>query len=317
MPNLRNNPYFLIEEECVGKNQEQKNRQIREMTPCRAVPGCSEITDIISKQCDKFLLFSLEEANKYRFYSKNSNYIDDALIIVNNEITHMTIMEKEIQKILANYKRSLTLTKEMLQTAITDKKKDKLRNMRATINETDVMDMINKMPEDIVRYIASYFTPSLRVMIMKEKYKYPSAREFLTNVPPPKLLQLRESIQKYARKTSWGYYYTGGKNISSVYNSMNKLIEIQGAINNSYNSEYYSLQKIKYLDTDDKNKIVNDILFAIFHFENVVNYEIYKNMPQNNDPNSAIYSTARQMDTLLRIYQLISYTLKRFSGTSV
>ena len=145
----RNSPFYLTE------NVEEKIKDMFKEDRKKLVPFYPIINFEISRELSKLKIFNIEQANKHRFYcSKDNTFACDSLNIMENQIKYLDAIEKKINQILSVHRAALTTSKKTIENAIEDRKKDN-DEMKTTVKELEILKMVNKLPEDVVLYIAS------------------------------------------------------------------------------------------------------------------------------------------------------------------
>ena len=66
--------------------------------------------------------------------------------------------------------------------------------IKTTVKELEILKMVDKLPEDLVLHISSYFAPKLRILLLHDRFSTALARISIRN-PNAKVHKFRKAIQ--------------------------------------------------------------------------------------------------------------------------
>jgi hypothetical protein len=306
MPTLNNNPLLLgninlTRDERITKIKDLPNSQ-------KDIPDRTKILGVIDQQLCKLTSFTLEEMNKYRFYSKKSEDTDNILEILDNQLLYMDIIESEVTHKLKTHRQHILNQKKMAAAVLENKRKDKRKAVYDAYRESEALVMLDKLPPDMVQYIISFLRPEIRIGILKDKYDIQPRVKLLST---PKAIQLRSAIQKMIQSSIGDNptHYTGGKFITRVYNAVLYLRDTCKG-RTMYNPNGYSPNDANYYVGFQLEK-------ALECFDTIADYEMKTTTPDDKDePNSLSNQKSKQMmTTLLKMYHLILYATRGNPGS--
>ena len=297
----RNSPFYLTE------NVEVKIKDMFKEDRKKLVPFYPIINFEISRELSKLKIFNIEQANKHRFYcSKDNTFACDSLNIMENQIKYLDAIEKKINQILSVHRAALTTSKKTIENAIEDRKKDN-DEMKTTVKELEILKMVNKLPEDVVLYIASYFAPKLRILLLQDRFSTALARISIRN-PNAKVHKFRKAIQLQIKNSQFREYTNSSALPSKVHNAGKYVYEIcAGTSHDKKTLDTFYGNKVIYNSCDLNSKIVEDIRLAIYNCEILAEYDTLRSAPQKKD---VYYPNTRQMKYLLKMYQTVLYFAK-------
>ena len=255
------------------------------------VPDKSKVMVTIDQQLDKFTVFSQEELNKYRFYSKKTEDTENMINILDNQMLYMDILENEVMKKIQSHRKVIELAKQKVETQITNRTKEKRRDVYDAYNETEALVLIDKLPTDIMHHIIYFLRPEIRICILREKYPRSDIIKRFRGISQLRVNKIHEVIlQKIVKQL--GHYpehYTGGKLVSRVYNAVLDMRDI--ITGNGF---------------DNQNKTYHSIIHALECFNVIADYDLKLSTPENKDPSSCYEPHIKQkMETLLNMYHVI------------
>jgi hypothetical protein len=294
MLSVKNSPFLLSREHGNNLTKTERKALLKEKSGTRGIPDLSKINDTLETQLYKFIYIADEEINKFRFYSKNLSEFDDTLEIFDNELLYLDIIEQKLLETISDKRKQVADRKAAGEAAIKYKAEKKFRDAKDTFKEYEMLRLVNRLPEDMVRVIATYFRPEIRLILFKEKY--PSFYHMSNNkVPTLVIFNIREQMKRLVHKHKFGRFYTGGKRIGAAYNANENICNI------------YTLFK-----GNVRNDMMGDIYRALDWVETLANY--YNNMAANpyEDPNSSNNKNlAEYYNVLIRMYQTAVYVSRQ------
>ena len=277
-----------------------KNKRMKHLNTLRSglkdVPDKSKVMVAIDQQLNKFTVFSQEELNKYRFYSKKTEDTENMIHILDNQMLYMDILENEVMKQILGYRRFIEESKQKVQRQITNGTKEKRREVYDAYNEAEALALIDKLPTDVIHHIIYFLRPEIRLCILREKYPYSDIIKRFRGVTQPRIHKIHEVILQHMVNQLGHYpkHYTGGKLVSRVYNAVLDMRDIIAG--NGF---------------DNQNKTCHSMIHALECFDIVSEYDMKLITPENKDPSSCFDPKIKErMDTLLKMYHLILYATK-------
>lgn len=262
----------------------------------KVVPDKSKVIETIDQQLDKFTVFSQEELNKYRFYSKKTEDTENMINILDNQMLYMDILENEVMKKIQSHRKVIELAKQKVERQITNRTKEKRRDVYDAYNETEALVLIDKLPTDIMHHIIYFLRPEIRICILREKYPRPDIIKRFRGISQLRVNKIHEVIlQKIVKQLGhYPQHYTGGKLVSRVYNAVLDMRDIIAG--NGF---------------DNQNKTYHSIIHALECFNVIADYDLKLSTPENKDPSSCYEPHIKQkMEALLNMYHVILHATK-------
>jgi hypothetical protein len=277
-----------------------KDQRIKQLATLRSglkdVPDKSKVMVAMDQQLDKFTVFSQYELNKYRFYSKKTEDMENMIHILDNQILYMDILENEVMKKIQSHRNVIELAKQKVQRQITNQTKEKRREVYDAYNEAEALVLIDKLPTDIMHHIIYFLRPEIRLCILREKYPRPDIIKRFRGISQPRVNKIHEVVlQKIVKQIGYSpEHYTGGKLVSRVYNAVLDMRDIIAG--NGF---------------DNQNKTYHSIIHALECFNVIADYDLKLSTPENKDPSSCYQPHIKQkMEALLKMYHVIIYATK-------
>jgi len=118
---------------------------------------------------------------------------------VNDKIAYLDVIEQNMAEMINDYRTKLIQEKSDINTQVVKKKLRIIKNINTEIIDTKrepkILTRLNRMPEDVVRYISEFlFTPKFRLYMLVSKY--PDLKSVMAKMKVPKLKQLSAVICK-------------------------------------------------------------------------------------------------------------------------
>ena len=167
--------------------------------------------------------------------------------------------------------------------------------------------MVDKLPEDLVLHISSYFAPKLRILLLHDRFSTALARISIRN-PNAKVHKFRKAIQLQIKNSQFREYTNSSALPSKIHNAGKYIYEIcAGTSHDKKTLDTFYGKKVIYNTYDLNSKIVEDIRLAIYNCEILAKYDTLRSAPQKID---VYYPNTRQMKYLLKMYQTVLYFAK-------
>jgi hypothetical protein len=137
------------------------------------------------------------KARTWRILGEGFELTDGLLDNVQDKLAYLDVMEQNIAEVLNEYRAKIKLERAAIAEEI-NKKKFRSANLarQNKIDETrepEILVRLNRLPEDVVRYISEFlFTPQFRLHMLT--FKYPDLTTVMAKMKVPKLKRLSQII---------------------------------------------------------------------------------------------------------------------------
>jgi len=174
----------------------------------------------------------------WRYLSENTQPIDLIQKNIDKKLTYINVLEENILRHLNRARNKLYADLGEVKSIIFKKNRDKerleVRNINETAVETSILDRLNSMPEEIVRYISEFaFTPKLRLQLIL--HRLPLYNILLEKLKLPKLKRLSRTLAdqldklsvKINKNSSIIKYLNCFQRKTKIWDTYNKIVNIK------------------------------------------------------------------------------------------